>query len=434
MKVLVVGSGGREHALVWKIAQSPKVGKIYCAPGNGGVSQHAQLVGIKADDLNGIVDFVKKEGVDLTVVGPEVPLVGGIVDLFSKEGLRVFGPSKELAELEGSKVFAKELMRRFGVPTADFEVFDSSSAAIDYLDKKGVPIVVKADGLCGGKGVIVCKNVDEAKGAVVKIMDDKIFGEAGNRVILEECLEGEEASVIGVSDGKNFVAFASSQDHKRAYDGDRGPNTGGMGAYSPAPVVTAEVFNRVLGEIISPVITGLSSEGRFYKGALYAGVMVTKNGPKVLEFNVRFGDPETQAVLPRLKSDIVDVMERSIDGKLAGMTLEWDERPCVTVVLVSGGYPGKYEKGMSISGVDDAEALEGVTVFHAGTKLGQRKTDGERHYITMGGRVLNVTALGPDIRGAIDRCYHALSMVHFDKMHFRKDIARRALERLIASS
>jgi len=427
MKILIIGSGGREHALAWKIAQSPKCEKLYAAPGNGGISQVAELVNIGSDDIVSLLDFVKEKGIDLTVVGPEAPLTSGIVDMFEAEGLRIFGPSKAVALLEGSKVFAKELMKRLGVPTADFRVFDKGEEALKYLSTIKPPVVVKADGLCAGKGVVVSKTIEEAKTAVRMMMVNKAFGNAGNKVIIEECLVGEEASIIVISDGHNVVPLASSQDHKRIFDGDKGPNTGGMGAYSPAPVVTEGLLRIVLDSVIYPVINGLARDGKIYKGALYAGMMITKAGPKVLEFNVRFGDPETQAILPRLKSDLVELMEKSISERLAGHFLVWDKRPCVSVVIASGGYPGDYEKGMEIRGLDEAKGLKDVIVFHAGTMRGRRATNGNNLFITTGGRVLNVTALGDDIKKAIENCYNAVEKIRFDKMLYRKDIARRAL-------
>lgn len=428
MKVLVVGSGGREHALCWKISKSPKCEKLYCAPGNGGIARIAEAVDIKPDDIEGLLDFARKNGIGLTVVGPEGPLVAGIVDRFESEGLRIFGPKKQCSILEGSKVFAKELMKKLSVPTADFKVFEKPDEALNYLDTKKPPIVVKADGLCAGKGVVVCKTMSEAKDAVKDMMVKKVFGAAAKKVIIEDCLIGEEASIIVISDGKNAVPLASSQDHKRVFDGDKGPNTGGMGAYSPAPVVTNTLFKEIMDKVIQPIIKGLAQEGRPYKGALYAGIMVTKDGPKVLEFNTRFGDPETQAIIPRLKSDLVEAMERAIDAKLEGYRLEWDERPCVSVVVASGGYPGDYEKGVEISGVDLAAAEKNVIVFHAGTKAGKRATDGSSTFITTGGRVLNVTALGSDIKSAIDNCYKAIDKIRFDGMHYRRDIGFRAVK------
>ncbi len=352
MRVLVIGSGGREHALAWKIAKSPKCAKLYCAPGNGGIACLAELVDIKADDVEGLLNFAKTNKIDLTVVGPEVPLVKGVVDAFQKARLKVFGPVEELAAIEGSKVFSKELMKRLNIPTADFKIFDKYDDAVKYIKATPPPYVIKADGLCAGKGVVVCKAYEDAKSALKSIMADRAFGDAGNRVIIEECLVGEEASIIVVSDGKNVVPLASSQDHKRIFNGDKGPNTGGMGAYSPAPVVTDKLLKEIMDRVIYPVINGLAKEGKVYKGALYAGIMVTDKGAFVLEFNARFGDPETQAILPRLKSDIVELMERAIDGKLEGYKPEWDPRPCVSVVVAAGGYPGDYEKGMEINGLE----------------------------------------------------------------------------------
>jgi len=427
MRILLIGSGGREHALAWKIAQSPKCEKLYCAPGSDGMADIAEPVNIKADDITGLLKFAKSKSIDLTVVGPEAPLVAGIVDHFQKEGLKIFGPGKALARLEGSKVFAKEVMKRFGVPTADFKVFEKISDALKYVDGRKGPLVVKADGLCAGKGVVVCKSSNEAKDSLKKILAEGIFGNAGNRVIIEDCLIGEEASIIVISDGENIVSLASSQDHKRVFDNDKGPNTGGMGAYSPATVITEDLFNMILDKVIYPVIRGLKKEGTPYKGALYAGIMITSQGPYVLEFNARFGDPETQAILPRLKSDLVDVMEKGATGGLKNYILEWDKRPCVSIVMASGGYPGDYENGMEISGLDEAKKLKGVVVFHAGTKLGRRSTDEEKLFITNGGRVLDVTALGRTYKDAIDNCYDAVRMIRFDRMHYRTDIARRAL-------
>ena len=428
MRILVIGSGGREHALCWKIAQSAKCSKLYCAPGNGGIREVAELVNISADDITGLLKFAKDNRIGLTVVGPESPLVKGIVDIFQKEGLKIFGPTKELAAIEGSKVFAKELMKRCGVSTADFRVFDDYDKACEYIDAKKAPMVVKADGLAAGKGVVVCKTVDEAKRALKDMMVDRIFGAAGDKVIIEDCLAGEEASIIVISDGKNFVPLASSQDHKRIFDGDRGPNTGGMGAYSPAPVITDDLSREILGTIIAPVIKGLAKDGKPYKGALYAGIMVTRDGPYVLEFNARFGDPETQAILPRLKSDIVEVMERAIDGALEGYKLEWDPRPCVSVVIASGGYPGDYDKGEEIKGLDEAGRLNNTVIFHAGTRAGRRKIDPPGLVITNGGRVLDVTTLGTGFQEAIDNCYKAVDLIKFDRMHYRRDIAKRAIK------
>lgn len=426
MRVLVVGSGGREHALIWKIRQSTLVDKVFCAPGNGGISQIAECVELKADDMTGLIDFATKNKVDLTVVGPESPLSEGIVDRFSANGLRIFGPSKGAARLESSKVFMKELAKKYDIPTAKFEVFSDSAAAKKYikgLSKEKDRFVVKADGLAAGKGVIVCSSKEEGFAAVEAMMERKIFREAGNKVIIEEFLEGEEASIIIVTDGKDVVPLASAQDHKRILDGDKGPNTGGMGAYSPAPVVSADMMDTIMKNIIRPTIDALRKEGVRYTGALYAGLMIDDSGPKVLEFNCRFGDPETQAILPRLNSDFVELIEASIDDEIDIASLEWDQRPCVSVVLSSGGYPGEYKTGFEIEGLDALEKIKDVYAFHAGTKLADGKI------VTSGGRVLNVTALGSDIKDAIDRCYNAINLIEFEGMHFRRDIGYRALKR-----
>lgn len=422
MKVLVVGSGGREHALVWKIAQSKRVREIYAAPGNGGIASLARLVDIKADDINGLRNFAMREKIDLTVVGPEGPLVKGIVDEFEKLKLRIFGANRYAAQLEGSKVFAKLLMRELGVPTADFEVFDDKDKALSYLKSKSTPIVIKADGLAAGKGVFVCSKRAEAEDALEKIMANKLFGESGSKIIIEECLEGEEASIIAVSDGDTVVPMATSQDHKRIFDDDKGPNTGGMGAYSPAPVAENKIFKETLDRVIYPVIRGMKARGAPFKGVLYAGIMATSKGPCVLEFNARFGDPETQAILPRMKGDIIDLIESSIDGQLGGVENLWDKRYCVCIVVASAGYPGRYEKGKVIKGLEEAEGLKDTVVFHAGTK---RSRD---DLITDGGRVLGVTALGSGAEDAIKKAYMAAEKIHFDGMHYRRDIGKRALE------
>lgn len=429
MKILVVGSGGREHALCLKISKSPKCTKLYCAPGNGGITEVAELVNIGVDNIAELLKFAKDNKIGLTVVGPESPLVHGIVDAFEKEGLKIFGPTAELAMIEGSKVFAKELMKRFGVPTADFRVFDKADDALKYLDTKVAPIVIKADGLAAGKGVVVAKTIEEAKAAIKKMMVGKVFGAAGEKVVIEECLSGEEVSIIVVSDGSNIVPMASSQDHKRVFDYDAGPNTGGMGAYSPAPAVTEELLKKIIDTAILPVIKGLEREGRPYKGVLYAGIMLTDKGPFVLEFNARFGDPETQAIIPRLKTDIVDIMERSISGTLAGFEPEWDPRPCVSVVIASGGYPDKFEKNKEITGTDEVKPMRDVFVFHAGTKVGRRAADKGKIFITSGGRVLNITAIGINFKGAIENCYNAVMKIRFDEMHYRRDIGQKAVDR-----
>ncbi len=424
MKVLVVGSGGREHALVWKISQSPKVDKIYCAPGNAGTAELAENVDIKADDIQALKNFAIQKKIDLTLVGPEAPLVAGIVDLFEKEGLKIFGPRQKAAIIEGSKVFAKEFMTKYDIPTAQAGIFDNSKDALHYIKEMGAPIVVKADGLAAGKGVIVCGTKDEAVSAVKLIMEEKKFGKAGDKVIVEECLVGEEASIISFTDGKSIIPLASSQDHKRVFDNDKGPNTGGMGAYSPAPLVTDRLMEEIDLNILKPFVSGMRQEGVPYKGVIYAGIMVTKDGPKVLEFNARFGDPETQPILLRMKSDIVPILGAVVEGKLDNKLIEWDERAAVCVVMASGGYPGKYEKGIPISGIDKVSQLENAVVFHAGTKLSND------NIVTSGGRVLGVTALGDDIKFAIQNAYRVVSMIKFKDMHYRKDIGKKALKYL----
>ncbi|MFH1779387.1 MAG: phosphoribosylamine--glycine ligase [Candidatus Omnitrophota bacterium] len=422
MKILVIGSGGREHAIVWKLAQSKSVDKIYCTPGNGGIAQLAECVEIKADDIDGLAEYATKERIDLTVVGPETPLAKGIVDKFNSKGLKIFGPTKKAAQIESSNVFMKMLMRKLRIPTASFEVFDNSAKAKKYINCLSGKFVIKADGLAGGKGAIVCQTKDEGLKTINAIMEEKIFSDAGNRVIIEERLEGEEASIIVVTDGKDIVPLASSQDHKRVYDGDTGLNTGGMGAYSPAPVISNEIFDKIMKEIIMPAIDGLRDEGVPYQGVLYAGIMMTNSGPKILEFNCRFGDPETQAVFPRLKSDLVELIDASVDEEIDTISLEWDKRPCVSVVISSEGYPGTYRTGLEIEGLESIKKLKDIYVFHAGTKKADDKI------VTSGGRVLNVTALGRNIKDAIDRCYEAVNLIHFEGMHFRRDIGFRALK------
>ena len=421
MKVLVVGGGGREHALVWKIAQSPKVSKVFCAPGNAGIAQQATLVPIKANDLNGLLRFALDERIDLTVVGPEDPLTRGIVDLFESKGLAIFGPSQRAAEIEGSKAFAKEIMRKYHIPTAAYGIFEKREEAISYIRENGVPIVVKADGLAAGKGVIICRTIEEAVEAVDQIMVKKAFGDAGRRVVIEECLVGEEASYIAFTDGKAILPLASSQDHKAVFDGDQGPNTGGMGAYSPAPVVTEEVHERILEKVLRPVIQGMSDEGRPYKGALYAGLMIHHGHPKVLEFNARLGDTETQPSLMRMKGDIVPILEACIRGELSKRSIEWDPRTAVCVVMASKGYPGDYEKGKVIRGLDEVSKVKDAVVFHAGTELKEGLT------VTNGGRVLGVTGLGEGVQKAIERTYQAVEKISWEGVHYRKDIGFKAL-------
>ncbi|MDD5129409.1 MAG: phosphoribosylamine--glycine ligase [Candidatus Omnitrophica bacterium] len=422
MRILVIGSGGREHALVWKIAQSRLVAKIFCAPGNGGIAHLAECVDIKADDVFGLLEFARKEKIDLTVVGPEVALSLGIVDEFIKAGLKIFGPNKNAANLEASKVFSKQLMQKYNVPTADFKVFDDPEAANKYIEKIGAPCVVKADGLAAGKGVVVAKTVKEARGAVASMMQDKIFGDAGKKIVVEECLAGQEASIMVITDSKQVLALASAQDHKRVFDNDQGANTGGMGAYSPASIVTADILVEVMEKVIYRIIDGLAKEGIGYRGVLYAGIMLTKEGPKALEFNVRFGDPETEVILPRLKSDLVEVMLAATDEELIKVkNLYWDPRACVCVVCASGGYPGDYAKDKEIKGLEEAEKLKDIVVFHAGTKKSGDKI------LTSGGRVLGVTGLGDTIEDAIHKTYKAVSKINFEGMHYRKDIGARAI-------
>lgn len=422
MKVLVIGSGGREHALVWKLSQSRHVDRIYCMPGNAGIAEIAECIDIN-NDFQALLDFVKYEWIDLTIVGPEEPLSKGIVDIFEKEGRKIIGPSMGASMLEASKVFAKDFMRRYGIPTAEHRVFTSYIHAEDYVRIKGAPIVVKADGLAAGKGVFVARTVDEAMEALRLIMKERIFGDAGERVVIEECLEGEEASFMVFCDGKTIIPMVSSQDHKRVFDNDEGPNTGGMGAYSPAPVITEEVERKVINKIMLPAIRGMRAEGIKYKGILYAGLMIKEGIPYVLEFNCRFGDPETQPVLSRLKTDLVDISFAIIEERLSEMMVEWRPEVSVCVVLASKGYPGKYEKGKVIKGIDRLKGIEDLYIFHAGTKFNNGDV------VTSGGRVLGVTALGKNIAEARDRVYNAIREIQFEGMHFRRDIALRALKR-----
>lgn len=424
MKVLVVGGGGREHTLVWKIGRSPLVKKIFCAPGNAGIAGLAECVNIGADDIDKLLKFAKKEKIDLTVVGPEAPLVEGIADRFNEQGLKIFGPSADAAMLEGSKGFAKKFMGRFDIPTGTFQIFSDADEAIEFIRDMGAPIVVKADGLAAGKGVTVAFDEEEAIKAVKQCITGGAFGRAGHRVVLEEYLEGEEATVLAFTDGKIYLTMPSSQDHKAIYDGDKGPNTGGMGAYSPAPVVTADVMQRIEDEIIRPTIDGLREDDCEYRGVLYFGLMITDSGPKVIEYNVRFGDPETQAVLARLKSDIVPILLACAEGDLGGAEVEWSEDVAVCVVLASKGYPGKYEKGKPISGLDKAGDVSDAIVFHAGTTAKDGKI------VTNGGRVLGATALGADIPSAIERAYECADAIKFAGKYCRTDIGKKAVARL----
>lgn len=425
LKILVVGSGGREHVLAWKAAQSPRVGEVFCAPGNAGIAAVAQCVPIPATDVAKLAEFAQNEAIDLTLVGPEAPLTAGIVDAFKAKGLKVFGPDQYCAQLEGSKIFSKRLMRKLNIPTAASEEFTDAAKAVEYLRKHSYPVVIKADGLAAGKGVTIAADFAEAERAVRESMTDRVFGDAGSKILVEECLVGEEASLIAVCDGETAVCLASSQDHKRIFDGDQGPNTGGMGAYSPAPVVTPEIEREALDRIFKPVLKELKAQGHPFVGFLYAGLMVTAKGIYVLEFNVRFGDPEAQAVLPRLKTDLVDVAEACVSGTLKDLRLEWSREVSVTVVLAAAGYPGTPRKGDGIE-VLGSGWPSGIEVFHAGTEGSGGKV------VTSGGRVLAVTALGADVASAVDRAYWGVGRIRFEGMQFRRDIAHRALERLSA--
>ena len=421
MKIFVIGGGGREHALIWKLRQSHDVERIYCAPGNAGIDRLAEPVAIDPANVGALVDFAREKNIDLTVPGPELPLTLGIADELERQGLRCFGPNKEAARLEGSKVFTKELLVECGIPTGFYSSFTDPDQAQRYAREVGPPVVVKADGLAAGKGVIICESVDEAEAAIDQIMRSRVFGDAGDTVVVEEFLEGEEASFMAITDGKTVLPLASSQDHKRAQDGDRGPNTGGMGAYSPAPIVTAELHEQIMNEIMRPVVAGLAKRGIVYRGVLYAGLMIGRNGPKVLEFNVRFGDPECQVILSRFDGDLLAVMNATADGRLATVEPKWDDRPAVCVVMAAEGYPGNYEKGRVISGLETLDEWRDGVVFHAGTT-----TDGSE-VVTSGGRVLGVTALGKDIRGAVDAAYSAVEKISWPGVRYRKDIAHRAL-------
>lgn len=423
MNILVVGSGGREHALVWKIKQSKKVSRVFCAPGNAGIAKLADCVDISATDVDKLLEFSKQESIDLTVVGPESSLVEGIVDTFEEHGLRIFGPTRKAAELEGSKVFSKEFLKKYDIPSARFKVFKERKKAKKYIDKCGAPIVVKADGLAAGKGVIVAKTIAEAKQAVDHIMVEKAFGSAGDKVVIEDCLTGEEASFIAFTDGKTVLPLPTSQDHKAIYENDEGPNTGGMGAYSPAPVVTDEIAEFVMNRVMLPTVQGLAAEGRPYKGMLYAGLMIDGDQINVLEFNCRFGDPEAQPLLMRLKSDIVDIFEAAIDGKLDKVDMKIDPRPTVCVVMAAGGYPGSYEGGKIIKGLTRASECRGVEVFHAGT------TRKHSRIVTNGGRVLGITAVGNTLKEAISRAYKGVEEISWTKSYYRRDIGAKALRR-----
>lgn len=424
MKILVIGSGGREHAIVWKLAQSPRVSRIFCAPGNDGIGNIAELVPLAVDDLDGLLAWAKKMAVDVTVVGPEVPLTLGIVDRFQEAGMRIFGPTRAAARLEGSKAFSKDLMHKYNIPTAAYQVFDNAEEAKAYVHKVGAPVVIKADGLAAGKGVVVAQDTETAIQAIEQMMEAGELGEAGGQIVVEEFLQGVELSLLAFVDGKTALPMTPAHDHKAAYDGDLGPNTGGMGAFSPSHVADSSVIEQIQREVIDPTVAAMAQEGAPFQGVLFAGIMLTEAGPKVLEFNARFGDPETQVILPRLENDLLDLIEAVIDGRLTDHQLVWKEESVVTVVLASGGYPMAYEKGKVIEGLDPVTGQiegDGVVVFHAGT----RSVDGT--WFTHGGRVLAVTALGQDLTMARQKAYQAVQRVQFTGRHFRTDIGRKAI-------
>ncbi|HEY5973991.1 MAG TPA: phosphoribosylamine--glycine ligase [Geobacteraceae bacterium] len=423
MKILVVGSGGREHALVWKIAQSPLVTELFCAPGNPGIGQLAENVPIAVDDLPGLLSFAHREKIDLTVVGPELPLSLGLVDLFEEHGFKVFGARRNAALIEASKAFSKDLMKKYNVPTAFYEVFSEVEPAVAYIRQHGAPIVVKADGLAAGKGVIVAQSVDEAVAAVEDMLSGNAFGSAGARVVVEEFLRGEEASFLAFTDGKNIIPLASAQDHKAVFDGDKGPNTGGMGAYSPAPVVTPDIHEKAMAEVMRRTVDGMAAEGRPYRGVLYAGLMIEGGQVKTLEFNARFGDPECQPLLMRMKSDLVPVLLAVAGGDISQVRIDWHDQAAVCVVMAAGGYPGDYRKGDPIVGLEAAAAIPDLMVFHAGTA----EQDGV--FVTNGGRVLGVTALGETVQAAISRAYQGVAAISWDGVQYRSDIGKKALGR-----
>ncbi len=416
MKVLVVGGGGREHTIVWKLSQSPKVDKIYCAPGNAGIAALAECVAIKATDIDAMVNFAVENKVDMVMVAPDDPLVLGMVDAMEAKGIRAFGPRANAAIIEGSKVFSKDLMKKYNIPTAKYEVFDNADAAIEYLQTAPIPTVIKAEGLALGKGVIIAMTLEEAEKAVHEMMEDKVFGNAGSRIVIEEFLSGPEVSVLAFTDGKVVKPMVSAQDHKRAYDNDEGLNTGGMGTFSPSRIYDEKMAEECMNNIFLPTMNAMNKEGRTFKGVLYFGLMATKDGVKVIEYNCRFGDPETQVVLPRLESDLYEIFDAIIDERLSEVDIKWRDGGAVCVVCASGGYPVKYESGFEITGIEDAEALGDITVFHAGTK----NSDGK--IVTAGGRVLGVTAVAESLDAAIKKAYEGVDKVHFDKMHYRKDI------------
>ncbi len=422
MKVLIIGSGGREHALAWKITQSEKLTKLYCAPGNAGTAEIAENVAIAASDISALKEFAKNNKIDLTIVGPEVPLVLGIVDEFEAVGLKIFGPNKAASELEGSKIFSKKVLTTSHIPTAEAIAYEKAEDALKFIKKAGTPIVIKADGLAAGKGVIVAQNYKEAEDAVNRILIKNEFGEAGKKIIVEEWLRGQEASIIAITDGKTIIPLATSQDHKQVFDNDKGPNTGGMGAYSPAPIVNRGLLVEIEENILKKTLAGLKEMGINYKGVLYCGLMITPMGPMVLEYNCRLGDPETQAILPRMKNDLLEVIMAVVDEKLSDIKIEWDDRSAVCVVLAAGGYPGKYEKGIEIQGLENSKGNQDSIILHAGTKLEGNKI------VTSGGRVMGVVGLGKPLEEAIKITYDSIKQIKFDKMHYRKDIGAKALK------
>ena len=422
MKVLVIGSGGREHALVWKLRKSKKVEKIFCAPGNGGISKLARCVNIKADNVKALIDFAQRNKINLTVVGPEAPLAAGIVDAFQKKKLKIFGPTQKAAQLESSKIFSKEFMRKYHIPTAPFKVFTTAAEAMGFCKSAEFPLVIKADGLAAGKGVFICKTQEDADKAIKDIMIDNIFGDAGKKILIESFLKGQEVSIMALADGKYVKALLPSQDHKQAYEGDLGPNTGGMGAYCPTSVVDKDTMSRIMEHILIPTINGMNQENIPYKGILYAGLMLTETGPKVLEYNCRFGDPETQAVLPLLRSDLIELIQATINGKLSGFgNLNWKPGSSACVIMASKGYPGNYQKGITISGLNNFKE-ENCFVFHAGTDLKNN------NWLTSGGRVLGVTGFDKDLQSALNRAYRGVSKIKFNGAMFRRDIGFRVLK------
>lgn len=422
MNILVIGSGGREHAIIMKLAESPKVDKLYCTPGNGGIAKYAECFDVKATDIDGVVNLAKQVSADMVVVAPDDPLVLGMVDALNKAGFRAFGPDKAAAIIEGSKVFSKNLMKQYNIPTAKYEVFSDAQKAIDYIKTENTyPTVVKADGLALGKGVIIAQNFEEAKDAVTSIMEDKIFGQSGSNIVIEEFLTGPEVSVLCFTDGKTVSPMVSSMDHKRALDNDKGLNTGGMGTVAPNPHYTASIADECMKTIFIPTIEAMVKENRKFKGCLYFGLMLTPNGPKVIEYNCRFGDPETQVVLPLLKTDLVDIFDAVIDEKLDTINIEWKNQSAACIILASGGYPKKYETGKEISGLDEKGQIKNALVYHAGTKADNDK------FLTAGGRVLGITATADNLKSALDSAYETVNSISFEKMHYRKDIGQKAL-------